>query len=363
VAEPQDFVGQTILGRYRITRVLGQGGMGIVVEAVRLADRCVVAMKILTGAAKQRKSALRRFQRETRTAATLGRPHVTEVYDVGELETGEPFFVMELLRGETLRQRLEREKYLTIKDLVSTFVQLLTALEAVHQRGIVHRDIKPDNIFFSTNDGGGPPLIKLIDFGVVKLMNPQLRDDRAMDEGPITHTGIVVGTPAYVSPEQIISPKSVDGRADLWACGVSLYEAITGHMPFSAPTAPMLMLDILNVPAMPLRRLRRECPEELERIVMTALEKVPDRRYPDAVSFRRELLAFWTAYRASTEDEGPLHRRAGSEDSGVSTELPMVDLSKFAGLTPIGTPRDPSTPLADRRTPAAPPSSKKNSTP
>ena len=270
---------------------------------------------------------------------------------------------MELLRGETLRQRLERDKYLTIKDLVSTFVQLLTALEAVHQRGIVHRDIKPDNIFFATNQGGGPPLIKLIDFGVVKLVNPQLRDDRFLDEGPITHTGIVVGTPAYVSPEQILSPRTVDGRADLWACGVSLYESITGQLPFYAPTAPMLMLDILNVPVVPLRALRRECPEELDRIVMTALEKVPDRRYPDATSFRRDLLAFWTAHRAGTEDEGPLKRHAGSEDSGVSTELPMVDLSQFAALTPIGTPRDPSTPVNDRKTPAAPPSTKKNSTP
>jgi serine/threonine-protein kinase len=360
VVDAGDFVGKTIQDRYRVTGVLGQGGMGVVLEAVQLATGSVVAIKILTGAAKQRRSALRRFQRETRTAAALGRPHVTEVYDVGRLETGEPYFVMERLHGETLRQRLDREKYLTILDLVSTFVQLLTALEAVHQRGLVHRDIKPDNIFFATNSGGGPPLIKIIDFGVVKLIDPP-RDERHLeDDAPITHTGIVVGTPAYVSPEQILTPRGIDGRADLWACGVSLYESITGRLPFSAGTAPMLMLDILNEPAMPPRQLRRDCPEELERIVMIALAKIPHDRYPDADTFRRELLSFWSAYRASTQNESPLKRHAGSEDTGVSTELPMVDLSQFAALTPIG-----ATPAADRLTPAAPPSSnrKKNQTP
>ncbi len=350
---PSALVGTTLLGRYVIRGILGQGGMGVVYAAKHLPTGRNVALKILTAAlANQRKSALRRFQREARTASLVGRPHVAEILEAGTLETGEAFIAMEQLTGETLRQRLDRSLRLEFADIASTFTQLLTALSAVHSRGLVHRDIKPDNIFFS-RAGDGPPVIKLIDFGVVKLTDPI--SGGGDDDAPITHTGIVVGTPAYVSPEQILSPKAVDGRADLWAVGVCLYEAVTGRLPFIASAAPLVMLEILHATQAPARTLRPDCPPALEALVQRALEKVPDKRFPDALTFRRAILAFWSEHRTVFQKpKRPKRDDDDDEDTEPSSEvaLPIVDLAKFADLTPI--PTTSPTPRGGRPRPRAP---------
>jgi serine/threonine-protein kinase len=297
-------VGKTLNDRYRVLRRLGEGGMGAVFEAADLASGSAVAIKVLHRSTNN-PTALKRFQREALTAARLGRPHAVEIFEVGELDTGEPFFVMEKLTGETLRRRMMRERRLPpMADVVSICVQVLSVLEAVHAQGMIHRDIKPENIFLLDSKSGdvNDVTAKLIDFGVAKL----LEGDEDSGDHPhylghtgtnLTETGVVVGTVGYVSPEQISSPRDIDERADLWACGVVAYETLTGHRPFHGKTPVQIMLDIVNRKPVPPRQLRPHIPVELEAIVLTALKKRPDERYPNAQAFRRTLIDFSIRFR------------------------------------------------------------------
>ena len=296
-------VGKTLNDRYRVLRRLGEGGMGAVFEAADLTSGSAVAVKVLHRAISS-PTALKRFQREALTAARLGRPHAVEIFDVGELGSGEPFFVMEKLTGETLRRRMMRERRLPpMADVVSITVQVLSVLEAVHAQGIIHRDIKPENIFLLDGTNGVQEVTaKLIDFGVAKLLegdedsgdHPQYFGYTATN---LTETGVVVGTVGYLSPEQISSPRDIDERADLWACGVVVYETLTGHRPFHGKTPVQIMLDIVNRKPVPPRQLRPHIPVELEAIVLTALKKRPAERYPNAQAFRRALIDFSIRYR------------------------------------------------------------------
>jgi serine/threonine-protein kinase len=297
-------VGKTLNNRFRVLRRLGAGGMGTVFEAADLANGSAVAIKVLHRAGNNETS-MKRFRREALTAARLGRPHAVEIFDIGELDTGEPFFVMEKLAGETLRRRMMRERRLPpMMDVVSIFVQLLSVLEAVHAQGIIHRDIKPENIFLLDGKTGDVNEVtaKLIDFGVAKLMEGEDdREDHGRDSSHsltnLTETGVVVGTVGYVSPEQISSPRDIDERADLWACGVALYETLTGHRPFHGKTVVQVMLDIVNRKPVPPRQLRPHIPADLDAIVLTALKKRPDERYPSAHAFRRALIDSSIRYR------------------------------------------------------------------
>ncbi len=326
-------MGKTLLGRYRVLRPLGAGGMGSVFEAADLKSGHVVAIKVLNLKHASNATSLARFQREATTAARLGRPHAVEIMEVAELETGEPYFVMERLHGETLRARMNREMRLpAMQDAVAIYTQLLTALEAIHAQGIIHRDIKPENIFL-IDDGTGEPNAKLIDFGVSKLVESSPEGDASN----LTETGIVVGTVGYVSPEQISSPHEIDARADLWACGISLYETLTGHRPFHGRTPMHVMLDIMNrEPASP-RQLRPHIPTELERIVMTALKKKPENRYATANAFRRDLLEFLMHHRATQPrtftnrpppppESAPIPRISVENTSSTSLRVPIQQI-------------------------------------
>jgi len=283
-------VGATLLDRYRVLRLLGQGGMGAVYEAADVSTGDVVAIKVLarpkpTNSARE----YRRFMREAQTAARLGHSHAVQVFAVGELESGEPFFVMERLLGETLRARIDRVRHIKFGSIVMIFNQLLSVLESVHRLGIVHRDVKPENIFL-TERPGELPMAKLIDFGVAKLWQGKPDSD---DQGQtsLTATGVVVGTVAYLSPEQISNPRDVDPLVDLWACGVTLYESLAGRRPFQGETPMAIMLDVLHRSPAPARRVRAAIPEALEVVVMTALRRRPEHRYPSAAHFRAALMS------------------------------------------------------------------------
>ncbi len=284
----QDLIGATIGGKYRIRSVLGSGGMGTVFEAVHMGIGRQSAIKVLHSNQLHRKDAVRRFHQEARAAARIGHPNICEVYDLGTLEDGRPYLVMEKLVGETLADVIAREGGQPIAEVVDILKQVLSGLYAAHENGIIHRDIKPENVFLSRRVGC-PPLAKLLDFGVSKMMSrhPQSKGDDGDLE--LTRTGIVLGTPYYLAPEQARGERNLDARVDLYACGVMLYEALTGRRPFVAGNYNALLIQILTGAPRPLREVRPEVSPDLERVVDKAMSRERHQRYASAVDFQTDL--------------------------------------------------------------------------
>ncbi len=259
--------GTRIAEKYEVERVLGAGGMGVVVAArhVHLGQR--VAVKFMRGDAAQDPSAVERFLREARAAAGLTSEHVARVLDVGTLDTGEPYMVMEYLAGNDLGEVLRRDGVMAVPAAVSVVLQACEAIAEAHARGIVHRDLKPPNLFVTARMDGSP-LVKVLDFGISKA----LRGD-APDGPSLTMSGMVMGSPGYMSPEQVRSTKDVDARSDIWSLGVILYELLTAVSPFQGETLGDTFAKITSESPPPIRKLRPEIPEGLA----TAIERCLDR--------------------------------------------------------------------------------------
>jgi serine/threonine-protein kinase len=279
--------GDVLAGKYRVERVIGAGGMGVVVAARHLQLDDLVALKLLLPQALQSAEAVARFAREARAAVKIKGEHVARVLDVGELESGAPFMVMEYLEGRDLAAMVEKDGPLPIDLAVELVLQACVALAEAHALGIVHRDLKPANLF-CVRGADGLPSVKVLDFGISKLTGA---------EGPaaptsITKTQTTMGTPVYMSPEQMRSARDVDARADIWAMGVVLYELVAGHAPFQADTVMALTIKVYNEPPPSLRGLRPEAPPELERVILRCLEKDAAGRYPDVGELARALAPF-----------------------------------------------------------------------
>ncbi len=281
----RELIGQTVGGRYRIKGVLGEGGMGTVYDAEHLGLSRQVAIKVLSPAQAKKKVAVKRFQQEARAAGAIGHPNICEVYDLGLLDDGSPYLVMEKLVGQTLAERISKEGGLPFEDVVEVVSQVLSGLVAAHEKGIVHRDIKPENIFLARRVGC-PPIIKLLDFGVSKMMPEFQTGDDALD---LTRTGMVMGTPYYMSPEQARGERNLDGRVDVYACGVVMYEALAGRRPFLAPNYNALLLAIINTTPRSIRELRPATPPTLEAIMKRAMERNRADRYASAKEMLRDL--------------------------------------------------------------------------
>lgn len=285
--DDRDLIGQTIGGRYRVHGVLGEGGMGTVFDAEHLGLSRPVAIKVLSPSQAQKRVAVKRFQQEARAAGGIGHPNICEVYDLGVLDDGSPYLVMERLIGETLADRVSKERRLPPEDVANIVGHVLSGLIAAHGKGIVHRDIKPENIFLARRVGSAP-IVKLLDFGVSKMMLEYQTGDDALD---LTRTGMVMGTPYYMSPEQARGERNLDGRVDVYACGVVMYEALAGRRPFVAANYNALLLAIISTTPPPLRELRPTIPPALEAVVQRAMAKDRAKRYPSAVAFLRDLKA------------------------------------------------------------------------
>jgi serine/threonine-protein kinase len=288
--------GEPLGGKYLLLDVLGEGGMGVVLSGQHVQLGYRVAIKLLRPESAAHPEAATRFLREGRAAAQIASEHVVRVSDVGTLPSGIHYLVMELLDGVDLAKLLAaRHAPLAVEEAVGYVLQAVRGLADAHALGIVHRDLKPANLFL-TRRADGSPLIKILDFGISKLMVQK------PSEAALTASGVVMGSPAYMSPEQIRSAKNVDSRADIWALGMILYEMIGGRPAFEADTTPGLLAQIVADPPRPLRQWRPDVSPAVEAIIMRCLEKDPAQRPSSVLALEQALFPFtsvtyWTGHR------------------------------------------------------------------
>ncbi len=282
-----DLTGSVVERKYAIRGVIGRGGMGMVYEAENLALGKLVAIKVLAQQSSEGSSvALERFHQEARTAGAMGHPNVCEVYDLGQLEDGRPYMVMERLTGETLRQMIAREAPIAEETVALVGAQVFAALAAAHRRGVVHRDVKPENVFLH-KPAGDTFVVKVLDFGVAKAVSRASVSDA---ENPsLTDSGIVMGTPYYMAPEQATGDR-VAAPCDVYACCIVMFEALTGRRPFEGSSHVEVVTNMLTCDAARVSQFRPNIGAKLDALLYSGLARSPDGR-PSAQVMRNELLA------------------------------------------------------------------------
>ena len=278
--------GDILAGKYQIEGVIGSGGMGMVVSAVHVTLRQRVAVKFLLPEAGQLADAGARFLREAQAAAAIQSEHVTRVLDIGTLDNGAPYMVMEHLQGADLWRLLRGRGPLPVDEATDYILQVCEVLAEAHALGIVHRDLKLANIFLTTRSDGSP-LIKVLDFGLSKWLLPEV----GVEEG-LTMTNLIIGSPHYMSPEQIRSLKHVDTRTDIWALGVILYQLLTAQRPFKGDNLAAVCMSIAIDTPPAMGTLVADLPVELDQLVQRCLEKDIDRRVATVAELARGLSPF-----------------------------------------------------------------------
>ena len=272
-----------LIGKYRVERVIGKGGMGVVVEAYHLALRERFALKFLLPELATNHEHAERFQREAQASVRIKSEHVARVSDVGTLDTGAPYMVMELLTGQDLAEALHEHGPLPLQDAVDYVIQGCEAIAEAHALGIVHRDLKPSNLFLTARTDGSP-LVKVLDFGISKLLHDRVEN--------LTRTEAAMGSALYMSPEQMQQTRSVDHRTDIYAIGVSLFELCAGRPPYFAQTLPQLCAEVLTGTPTPLRQLRPDLPESFAAALARAYARDRDQRYTSVAELVLALAPF-----------------------------------------------------------------------
>jgi serine/threonine-protein kinase len=325
--------GESISGKYRVERVLGEGGMGVILEAthVQLEER--VAIKMLRKELATDAETVKRFLREARAAIKIRSEHVVRVHDVGSLDAGMPYIVMELLEGVDLERLVFEKGAVDPANAVDYVLQACEALAEAHVLGMVHRDLKPANLFL-THRKDGSPCVKVLDFGITKVSSG------TADFG-ITRTQAIFGSPKYMSPEQMRSSREVDARSDIWGLGTILYELLSGRTPFEAETMPTLCALVLGEPPPP---LPEHVPHGLSAVVMRCLRKDPNDRFSDVGAFARALAPFGSAHAglsatrilgviASSEPKLPAQDQSSRPAAKTPPKIEAESAARFSGET------------------------------
>jgi eukaryotic-like serine/threonine-protein kinase len=308
--------GETLAGKYRVTRIIAEGGMGIVVAARHLKLDQQVAIKFMLPDLLRSTEAVGRFLREARAAVRLHSEHVARILDIAELPSGLPYIVMELLEGSDLGAVIHASAPLSVDDAVDYVLQTCEAIAEAHGLGIVHRDLKPENLFV-TRRRDGAAWIKVLDFGISKVI-PGLETRQS---GARVTTRESMGSPTYMSPEQMRCTRDVDGRADIWSIGVILYEMLTGRQPFVGRSIAEVCIQVTQDPMPPLGR--RDVPEGLVAVVEKCLAKQPDDRYR-AVSDLVRALAPFAPRQSSTTITDVLRGTSGRFDEPTDSAWPPM---------------------------------------
>lgn len=362
IRNPSFHPGARIADKYVVERLIGEGGLGVVVAAKHVHLDHSVAIKYLRPKALATKAVAERFLREARLAARIRSEHIVHVYDVGTLPDGAPYMVMEYLAGTDLGRMLSASGPLSVDRAVDYVLQACEALAEAHVAGIVHRDIKPDNLFIATSPGG-TSVLKVLDFGISKMSAKRTTSGGV---GELTEVGDKFGTPVYMSPEQLLASGNVDARTDVWAIGVVLYELLTGALPFDGDSLPELVTAILHRPPRSLLLARPYLPTRLQTIIEQCLTKDVESRFQNVAELAQELRPFAGAaggerieqvvrvilgagdkVRMSTPSPpttssvdalrealtltGPSERSVATTGSGVASWTPMSAFKKGAG--------------------------------
>jgi eukaryotic-like serine/threonine-protein kinase len=275
-------IGATLAGKYRIETRLNEGGMGTVYRATHVLMEKTVAIKVLRPSLAADEKIVARFSREARAASRISHPNALSVTDFGEDEHGVVFLVMEFLSGRTLKQLIRDEGPLPLARVVEIIRQVGDALNAAHQQGVVHRDLKSDNIMLVDTMAGDHA--KVLDFGIAKINEPEGRDT-----GSLTAPNLVIGTPQYMSPEQCSQETEIDARSDIYSLGVILYEMLVGHVPFTADSPTMVMMKHLQEPVPSVLEERSDLPASVGRVIARAMAKLPGNRYQTVAELIEDL--------------------------------------------------------------------------
>src|SRR6202167_1390464 len=281
VVQPETKIGVGVLlvGKYKVTRELGRGGMAAVYESKNASIGKRVAFKLLSAELANSSIVIERFFREARAAASVKSPYIVEVYDSGRLEDGRPFIAMELLEGESLYDRMARVRLIDPVTTVRIIAQVAKGLTKAHAIGIVHRDLKPENIHLCKGEDG-EEIAKILDFGLAKFYSPVKTDEKT---ARLTREGAVFGTPAYMSPEQVKGQGTVDHRADLWALGCMAFECLTGRPVWNIDQGVAMTFASIATSALPVpSKLRPEIPSSFDAWFFKALERDPNHRFQSA---------------------------------------------------------------------------------
>jgi eukaryotic-like serine/threonine-protein kinase len=326
-------VGSRLSERYDVTRKIGEGGMGVVYEAKHALIGKRVAIKVLLDKYAQKADIVARLQQEARLASSIGHEHIVDITDFGETHDGRTYVVMEFLEGESLAQLLAREGPLPPARAVGIVRQVSSALGAAHEKGIVHRDVKPENVFIIRRSD--KDFVKVVDFGISKAMRQADGEGGHSSSPRLTHTGMVLGTPLYMSPEQARGEDDLDHRIDVYAVGVILYELLTGETPFRGSNYLNVISQVLSQDPRPLSRARPDLQISLalESIVMKAMAKDRVHRYPDMAALDADLARIEAGDATVVALSDPALRAAGKRSTGRSLILWIVGVALVIGGT------------------------------